>query len=434
MALKNHKLIGTANVHIPYNWVYADASAREGALGLVSTDEGKFARQSDNDSLWMLVDYSTPGWIEVTGSGGGSGLPSTVVFWARKESAGTINKGQPVYITGYDDVGGYAEVELADADAASKMPAIGLAFEDIDNAATKRVAVFGSVSDVDTSSWSETDSLFVSTTEGALVNTKPTGATTKIQKVGLVLHSGALDGIIQVVGAGRTNDLPNITDGYVWKGDSNGNPQEVSLDTEITGSTHAGRTDNPHSVTKTQVSLGNVTNDAQLKRAAADFASFTEKTAPVDADLVLIEDSEDSNNKKKVQRVNLLPVFGTHYQSAVSEGESSTTSTDYGQKMKMTTPSLPAGNYRIGWTVLVTTSDAAKGIFVQVELDDTTVLSEFFENFNGTYGDGDWYLFSGFKEVALSAAAHEVDIDFKTEISPKTAYVKNARLEIWRVS
>jgi hypothetical protein len=46
--------------------------------------------------------------------------------------------------------------------------------------------------------------------------------------------------------------------------------------------------------------LSNVTNDAQLKRAAADFDTFTEKAAPVDDDIILIEDSEDSLNKKKV--------------------------------------------------------------------------------------------------------------------------------------
>lgn len=59
-------------------------------------------------------------------------------------------------------------------------------------------------------------------------------------------------------------------------------------------------------IDKTSVGLSNVTNDAQLKRSAGDFATFTEKATPVDADIVLIEDSEDSNNKKKVQLANLL--------------------------------------------------------------------------------------------------------------------------------
>ena len=69
--------------------------------------------------------------------------------------------------------------------------------------------------------------------------------------------------------------------------------------------THLGSTNNPHSVTKSQVGLTNVTDDAQLKRAAADINSFTEKTTPVDADIVIIEDSAASYTKKKVQVGNL---------------------------------------------------------------------------------------------------------------------------------
>lgn len=53
-------------------------------------------------------------------------------------------------------------------------------------------------------------------------------------------------------------------------------------------------------LTKTDLSLGNVTNDAQLKRAAGDINSFTSKSPIADADIALIEDSADSFNKKKV--------------------------------------------------------------------------------------------------------------------------------------
>jgi hypothetical protein len=47
------------------------------------------------------------------------------------------------------------------------------------------------------------------------------------------------------------------------------------------------------------VGLSNVTNDAQLKRAAGDFASFPTKAVPVGADIVLIEDSAAGNAKKQ---------------------------------------------------------------------------------------------------------------------------------------
>jgi hypothetical protein len=62
---------------------------------------------------------------------------------------------------------------------------------------------------------------------------------------------------------------------------------------------------NPHSVTKAQVGLGDVSNDAQLKRGAGDFQGFTEKVTPDSGDLILLEDSADSFTKKKVQVGNL---------------------------------------------------------------------------------------------------------------------------------
>lgn len=57
---------------------------------------------------------------------------------------------------------------------------------------------------------------------------------------------------------------------------------------------------------KTDVGLDNVTNDAQLKRSADDFNQFTLKAVPVEADIVLIEDSEDGFNKKKATLDTLL--------------------------------------------------------------------------------------------------------------------------------
>ncbi|MGA2296008.1 MAG: hypothetical protein ABSG15_00485 [FCB group bacterium] len=68
---------------------------------------------------------------------------------------------------------------------------------------------------------------------------------------------------------------------------------------------HLSDTNNPHSVTKTQVGLGNVSNDAQLKRSAGDINAFTLKSNLTANDVVLIEDSEDNFNKKKVPASSL---------------------------------------------------------------------------------------------------------------------------------
>jgi hypothetical protein len=76
--------------------------------------------------------------------------------------------------------------------------------------------------------------------------------------------------------------------------------QDIGSNSHATIDTHLSSTSNPHVVTKTQVSLGNVTNDAQLKRSASDFSSFSSKVTPISGDVILLEDSADSSNKKYI--------------------------------------------------------------------------------------------------------------------------------------
>ncbi len=87
-------------------------------------------------------------------------------------------------------------------------------------------------------------------------------------------------------------------------GDITGNiADQTDLQNELAGkapASHVNDTNNPHQVTKTQVGLNNVTNDEQLKRSAGDIGTFQQKTTPSDNDILLIEDSADGGNKKKV--------------------------------------------------------------------------------------------------------------------------------------
>ena len=76
---------------------------------------------------------------------------------------------------------------------------------------------------------------------------------------------------------------------------------------------HLVNTNNPHNTTAAQVGLGNVTNDAQLKRAAGDFNSFTEKTIPADADITLIEDGASGYTKKKLSWSNIKVTLKTYF-------------------------------------------------------------------------------------------------------------------------
>lgn len=59
--------------------------------------------------------------------------------------------------------------------------------------------------------------------------------------------------------------------------------------------------------TSAQVGLGNVTNDAQLKRSASDYLVFPTKAILTAADNILIEDSEDGFNKKAAPYDAFMP-------------------------------------------------------------------------------------------------------------------------------
>lgn len=60
-------------IHIPYAFTYADAAARTSDTSRTSVDIGKFARQLDDNSIWMLVSIA-PTWATV-GSASGSYAP-----------------------------------------------------------------------------------------------------------------------------------------------------------------------------------------------------------------------------------------------------------------------------------------------------------------------------------------------------------------------
>lgn len=177
------------------------------------------------------IAITTTGNIETTAgtfTGDGSGLtnlPSAastdaITVTAKKSTSGTINKGEVVYIVGFSSPD--YTVELADADTPANMPAIGVAAGTITDAAAGTLIIAGKVETLDTSAWSAGDPLYVSTTAGVLTSTRPTGAANLVQKMGQVIVSNATTGIIQVFGAGRSNDGPNIAEDNIWIGNSSG--------------------------------------------------------------------------------------------------------------------------------------------------------------------------------------------------------------------
>ena len=221
----------------------------------------------------------------------------------RNESGGTLTKGTPIYISGYSVGLDIVLVAKADSDGSGTMPAIGLIEEDIANNATGKCVTEGRLSGVVTNTFSVGDILYISTTAGVLTATKPTGATELIQSIGEVLRSHATLGIIEIEGAGRTNDVPNT----VFPVDDASSDPLIDVDAAADGTEDSfARKDHQHpkhhakytdaeAITAvegeaTLVLAGDVTIDG-AKSLSVDVINEKDAAAGVTIDGVLIKDS-----------------------------------------------------------------------------------------------------------------------------------------------
>jgi len=171
-------------------------------------------------------------------------LRGAVIFKAKAGEA--VSKGDAVYVSGIS--GNTPVIALADADFASKMPAFGLVLTAASTNGSTEVVTFGTISGVDTSAFSVGDTLYISTTAGALTDSKPTGEGSLIQNIGKVQRSHASSGSIKVGGAGRTNDVPNLNDGNIFIGNASNQATTASLNTKIEDYLDANGTTFPDSV------------------------------------------------------------------------------------------------------------------------------------------------------------------------------------------
>lgn len=145
----------------------------------------------------------------------------TTQITIKNVSTGTIAKGTPCYITGSGTSGNIAGVVPADAQSASLMPAGVIAAEELTAGSEGAGIVIGFISGVNTSGFAAGDNVYVAV-GGGYTNVKPTGSTNLIQKLGNVEKVDASNGSGVILGAGRTNDLPNIKTNFLWVGNSDG--------------------------------------------------------------------------------------------------------------------------------------------------------------------------------------------------------------------
>ena len=147
----------------------------------------------------------------------------------------TISAGQPVYISGHS--GNTPEVMVADYADPLKMPAFGIASADIANNNNGAISTYGDLKNVDTTgtaeseTWAVGDELYVNGSK--LTNIRPSLATQEIQKIAKVIRVHQNTGQMFLLGAGRSNDVPNLSHYNVFIGNAGGVEQRQLTYTDI---------------------------------------------------------------------------------------------------------------------------------------------------------------------------------------------------------
>ena len=159
-------------------------------------------------------------------------LNGAVQFQAKATVA--LNKGDAVYVVGIS--GNTPTIALADANDATKMPSFGLAASSASIDDVIEVVTFGTLTNINTSAFSQGDVLFISsngTSGNTLTATKEAGESVLCQNIGKVIRSHATVGSIKVGGAGRANATPNLNNGNIFIGNASNQSSTASLNTKI---------------------------------------------------------------------------------------------------------------------------------------------------------------------------------------------------------
>lgn len=172
--------------------------------------------------------------------------PKTISEDVKNVSGGTLTKGTPVHVTG--STGNLAEVVAADA--ATNYPAHFILNEDLADDGEGKGIALGFINNVDVpdaSIYSEGQTVYLGAS-GGFVTSKPTG-TNAIQNLGVIIKvntsTDKISGII--MGAGRSNDVPNIPDGQTWIGNSSGVATPTTLAAVATSGAYSDLTGAPSS-------------------------------------------------------------------------------------------------------------------------------------------------------------------------------------------
>lgn len=129
------------------------------------------------------------------------------------------------------------------------------------------------------------------------------------------------------------------------------------------------------------------------------------------------------------ERVILTAGIDKDLHEDVAEGQDSTMSTDWQQKLRLSITGVEDGKYVVQWYCELrhSNNDAAERAEMQIEVNDTTQIGYSIWPYNLFEDSG------GFAVTDLSAGDYTIDLDYRQQ-GGGTAYIRRARLLFWRIA
>ena len=164
---------------------------------------------------------------------------------------------------------------VADYDDPAKMPAFGIASADIANNNNGSISTYGDLKNIDTTgtneseTWAVGDELFVNNNK--LTNIRPSSETQEVQKIAKIIRVHANNGQMFLMGAGRSNDVPNLDTNHVFIGNAGGVEKRLLTSADVTNSAGYITASSSDTLTNKSGSNSQWTNDeAYIKADSTD--------------------------------------------------------------------------------------------------------------------------------------------------------------------